>query len=322
MPRIAIRMEGANIAEVRGRGSRENPSDQNLDEYIAGTDIVERKIAEFPDGKAYQKKVTDMKRLTEIDHKMQLHTPLDASELVFLYEIDSPIQGFGYSRDPRIKELRSQRNPEEDMPIVFACEPSQIARSPSEIKPGVRAYVGPLVPGIFTRLTEATVEHIYTSFPERKIQIQQFEIGKKNKKQLEDALNQAGGFVSSQAKVYIDLDFHYFPFLQRNVVHTVEAKFQDLGIDDWTLLMDAGEAVDRLGLELCPIEVALQYSLKFSNRPVNDIVAIPVKHNASKLRPIYSVQRESEGVSLSAYWPKYFHLMNASDKVVFLLSKK
>lgn len=50
IPRVAIRMEGDNIGEVRGIADN-----QNLDPYVGG--IVQEKLAEFPDGQAYEKKL-------------------------------------------------------------------------------------------------------------------------------------------------------------------------------------------------------------------------------------------------------------------------
>lgn len=64
IPRVAIRMQKNRIAEVRGIAEQ-----QNLDPYIS--EVVEKKLAEFPDGKTYQKKVADMKILTEIEKKTQ-----------------------------------------------------------------------------------------------------------------------------------------------------------------------------------------------------------------------------------------------------------
>ncbi|MEK7625252.1 MAG: hypothetical protein AAB467_02775, partial [Patescibacteria group bacterium] len=49
IPRAAIRMRGKSIVEVRGIAA-----DQNLDPYIG--EIVQMKMQEFPDGKAYEKK--------------------------------------------------------------------------------------------------------------------------------------------------------------------------------------------------------------------------------------------------------------------------
>ena len=65
VPRAAIRMEGLEIGEVRGIAP-----EQNLDPYI--NDVVNDKMTEFPDGEEYQKKVVNMKYLTEIDKNTNL----------------------------------------------------------------------------------------------------------------------------------------------------------------------------------------------------------------------------------------------------------
>jgi len=112
-----------------------------------------------------------------LEQKVQVKQNLDVSDLVFLYEINAKIEGFGYEPDVRITELRSKRNPEEDMPIVFGCEKSQIARSVSQIRPDTKAYVGKLVPGLFDLLQQSKIEHVYTSFPEGKIRKEKNGIG-------------------------------------------------------------------------------------------------------------------------------------------------
>lgn len=147
-------MEDERIAEVRGIAE-----EQNLDSYISP--VIDEKLKEFPDGPKYQQRVDDMKRLTDIDRKTQKGEPLETSDLALLYEIDSHIQGFGYSRDPRIREIRGLRNPEEDMPIVFGYTQAQIAHSPEALRPDTKAYVGLLVPGIFDSLAKQQIEHVY-----------------------------------------------------------------------------------------------------------------------------------------------------------------
>ena len=122
VPRAAIRMQEGSIAEVRGIAY-----EQNLDPYI--NDVVKDKLKEFPDGAQYEKKNQNMKLLTAIDNKAKQNQPLDKEDLTFLYELNQTIEGFGYQRDPRINELRQQRKPEDDMPVVFDCEPEQIARN-------------------------------------------------------------------------------------------------------------------------------------------------------------------------------------------------
>ncbi|HNP79453.1 MAG TPA: NAD(P)H-dependent glycerol-3-phosphate dehydrogenase, partial [Candidatus Pacearchaeota archaeon] len=176
IPRIAIRMQGNDIGEVRGVAD----NDQNLEGNMV--DIAQNKMNEFPGAEKYIKKSADMKFLTQIDKKTQNNEELNKDELTFLYEIDSPIQGFGYKTDPRIKEIRSQRNPEQDMLIIFDCTKDQIAHNQKEINENTKAYVGELFPSIFQTLQ---TEHIYTEFPEGKIRRYNIEIGGKSKKELE-----------------------------------------------------------------------------------------------------------------------------------------
>ena len=58
-------MQENSIAEVRGIAP-----DQNLDPYIAP--IVQEKMKTFPDGAQYEKKASDMKRLTTLEEKAKL----------------------------------------------------------------------------------------------------------------------------------------------------------------------------------------------------------------------------------------------------------
>lgn len=170
VPRVVmvINNQGA-ITEVRGVARGEN-----LDPYIG--EVVEAKLTEpaFKEkGAAYKKKSADMKRLTTVDHKVKARQPLDKEDLIFLYEINAPIEGFGYEheRDPRIDELRKHRNKEDDMLVIFACTKEQITHTPDEITAHTKAYVGKLEPGVFDRIREHNIKHVYTSFPDGKIDI-------------------------------------------------------------------------------------------------------------------------------------------------------
>ena len=125
-PRIAIRMDGkSNIGEVRGVGER-----QNLEGCM--TPIAEEKLNEFPDKDKYLKKVNDMKLLTEIDNKVNKNIELNKEDLRFLYEIDSKIEGFGYCKDSRIKEIIDKRNNKKDLTIVFNCKDENIGTKLSD----------------------------------------------------------------------------------------------------------------------------------------------------------------------------------------------
>ena len=147
IPRSAIRMEGDKIAEVRGIAK-----DQNLDPYVS--DIVNEKMDEFPDGKAYQKKAADMKRVTDIDKKVKAKTQLTKGDLRFLYEIDNNIEGFGYQKDPRIKEILDTRiDKRADLAFVLSCAPEAISFSKDEaLQGGIKFHYGDLY---LNRLTSA-----------------------------------------------------------------------------------------------------------------------------------------------------------------------
>jgi len=138
IPRVAIRMEGDNIGEVRGIGP-----DQNLDPYIG--EIADKKLKEFPDGAQYNKRVEDMELLTAIDKKQNAAQDLTVEELRFLYEIDSKIEGFGYNKDPRIQAIIEKRNPKADISLVTGFAPEEIGLSAHEVtKGGIKCYCGNL----------------------------------------------------------------------------------------------------------------------------------------------------------------------------------
>ena len=132
-PRIAIRMEGNNIGEIRGVASN-----QNLENGFE--DILEEKLKEFPDRDKYKKKNQDMNMLTNIYNKINKdpNVELSKEELRFIYEIDYQITGFGFQIDPRIEEIKSKRKSKrtvkKDLSIVFECKKNEIGFNENDLK--------------------------------------------------------------------------------------------------------------------------------------------------------------------------------------------
>ena len=108
-PHLAIRMNGKNkIGEVRGILPH-----QNVEPIMQ--EVLNNKLEEFgPEADHYRKKNEDMRHLTELEHKQEKGETFTGEDLLFIYEVDSKIEGFGYQRDPRIKGLVDGRNFEED----------------------------------------------------------------------------------------------------------------------------------------------------------------------------------------------------------------
>jgi len=138
IPRLAIRMEGDKIGEIRGIAP-----DQNLDPYI--NEVLEKKLKDFPDAPHYKKKVEDMKRMTEIEKKNKRGESFSKEDLRFLYEVDGKIQGFGWEPDPRIQELIKGRNMKQDLAFVFDCSEQEISLTKEEaLRGGIKFHYGDL----------------------------------------------------------------------------------------------------------------------------------------------------------------------------------
>ena len=313
VPRAAIRMQGNEIGEVRGIGA-----DQNLDPYIG--DVVKKKLTEFPDGQKYEKKEANMKLLTQIDNKTKLKQPLTKDELLFLYEVNTKIEGFGYQRDPRIEEIISQRNPKEDAPIVFECEPNQIAYSEKEISKNTKAYIGPLFKGIFQK----NIERIGTSFPEGMIKKMEAEIGGKNKKELEKELKENKVWISDYAKSMMDnSDFTTSKKLEQLNLARITVK--SLGFPNGATTDEIYKKAEELGLELCPAEVGPQLRLQYLDQPNGEYIFIGMKQisDSDGYPDVFGVSRYDGGLlRLFGYLARPGHGWDGRSGFVFRMPRK
>lgn len=313
IPRVAIRMEEDRIGEVRGIAE-----EQNLDPYI-GT-VVQKKLQEFPDGKVYEKKVQNMKILTDIDRKVGQGQSLNRDELIFLYEINGTIEGFGYQRDPRVKELRDKRNAKVDAPIVLDCRPNEIAWSNGEVNKNTKAYIGPLFPGVFK--TFGNLEQIYTSFPEGKIRREAVGAGGKSVAELERTLKQNKINVSGYAGDMMKKP-EFMTLKSREVVDLVHLKVGDLGFTDYPTTDQLYEAAGRFGLELCPPEAGPELRLKYTDQPLGEWEYVAMKQIAdSGGNPrVFKLLRHDDGLWLDGYWARPTNRWNLDNGFVFRIRK-
>lgn len=329
-PRACVRLIDGKIAEVRGVADEA----QNLETQFV--DIAREKYKEFPGGEQYEKKASDMKQLTSIYKSQEAGHPLTADDLKFLYEIDSSIQGFGYGRDPRISELRSTRDPEVDMPLIFECEPAQIARSVAEINESTKAYVGPTVEtrinqqtgqaeileeykGIFQKL--AHVEHIYTSFPEGRIQ-RTVEIGGMAVEQIKQELRERNINISTYAEDM--LDSKDFTTLENpEEIDLVRLKVGDLGFTQYATTDEIYTRAKELGLELCPAEVGPHQRLKDLGQPLDDWYRIAMKQILGRYGSphVFYLGRRDDGLWLDVDSVGPDYKWNPGNEFVFRLRK-
>ena len=322
IPRAAIRMQSESIAEVRGIAP-----DQNLDPYIG--DIVQKKLQEFPDGAAYEKKNNDMKILTLIENKTKQNILLNKDELIFLYEINFPIEGFGYQKDPRIKEIRDQRNPKFDAPIVFECAPEEIAWKKEEINEKTKAYVGSLFKGIF----QMNIENIYTIFPEGRIEKGSLEIGGLTEEELEREIKNKKDSQGRNYQIY-----SYSESMMRNrdftvsknpeQIELIRLKVKDLGFAQNPTTDELYAKAKELGLELCPAETGPHLRLKYEEvfkreQPMNEYLRVAMKQitDSDGDPEVFRVYRSDDGFWLGLNWASPTYKWDLGGEFVFRFRK-
>ena len=275
IPRIAIRMEGQNKIAEDPRGVFD--SQQNLEPNMV--DILDEKLKDFGgEADAYRKKSEDIRMLTALEKKRESDESFTKDDLVLLYEINGTIEGFGDRKDSRIDELRQGRNAEEDMLVIFECAREQIAHVPSQINENTKAYVGQLEPGIFQRLPE-NLEHVYTSFPEKKIRRENVKIGGKSAEQLISEMEAAGIDISNYAKSMLK-NREFVPGKNPEEATLIRLTVADLGFKSSATIDQIYERAQILGLELCPADTGPNYRLKYRNQPLNEWIYMGMKQIA------------------------------------------
>lgn len=311
IPRIAIRMQGENIGEVRGVAD----NDQNLEGNMAS--FAEEKMKDLPGAERYKKASADMKALTLIEKKTKKNETLTKDDLSFLYEIDSKIEGFGYEKDPRIAELRKTRNPEEDMLVVLECTKEEIAHNPNEIDQNTKAFLGKLEPGIFDLIQKYNIEHIYTSFPEGKIRKETIEIGGKTAKELKNAIK-ARMKISEYAEYM--MDSKEFQTLKKpESAELIRLSVRDLGFEKGATTDEVYQKAEQLGLELCPAEVGPHYRLKYADQPLGEWFYIAMKQIADRNGnpSVFYLERREGGLWLNCSWAKPGSRWDCRQQVCF-----
>ncbi len=316
-PRLAIRMDGdSKIGEVRGILPH-----QGVEPLMQ--EALDEKLGEFGgEADVYRKKSTDMRILTALAEKYEKGQVFSKEDLVFLYEINGIIEGFGYEEDPRIKELRADRNAEEDMLVIFDCTRDQIAHVPSEISENTKAYVGQLEPGIFGKLP-GTLEHIYTSFPEKKIRRESVEIGGKSAQELIREMEQAHINISNYAKSMLE-NREFVPGKQSEEMTLIRLTVADLGFRTGATTEKIYERAEALGLELVPPDGGPHYRLKYQNQPLGEWVYMGMKQMAdSGGNPgVFGLERDDDGLWLvDIDWAHARDEWIPNDKFVFRLRK-
>ncbi len=312
IPRVAIRMQENQIAEVRGIAP-----DQNMDPFIS--DVVQNKMSEFPDGESYKKKSSDMKRLTELEKKNRSGEELDKIDLRFLYEMDSSIEGFGYHKDPRIAELLESRDKNADACIVFDCTPDQVAHSVNELDDDTVAYIGEWSPEVLKNIPN-TVKYLYESFPEKKIFKKTIVLSTKTPEQYQQELiaqgNKIGSFALSMLKKINALP-------QSEKVDLVQFNVKQLGFPSGATLEQIFDKAKRLNLDLCPPQVGPELRLSYADQTYGEYLRIAMEpiNDSDGYPSLFDVHRNDIEPWLGSSSGRLGNHWGADGKFVFHVRK-
>ncbi len=316
IPRVSIKMKGGAIQQVRGIAGG-----QNLDTYI--TNVAKEKLHGFDDGESLEKRLLDTDRLGHIEHKIKTQETLDSDELRFLYEIDSPIEGFGYQRDPRIRELRNTRDKKADALVVFNCEEGQIARNLQDIREGTQVYIGPLVKGIFEKTEEAGVKYLYTEFPEHRVELDSLVTGGKSKQELEQELRQEGIKISIPAEQMLR-NPEFITSNDSETINTVLLDVADFGFKEEPNIDQILARARELGLDRCSGEVGIYRRLKDRNQPSGSWYIISMKRidAGDGDGRVFRLLRTGSKIQLHDYWSHPTDSYSLSTRILFQSTNK
>lgn len=112
VPRIAIRMNGDDIGEIRGVAAGQNIED-GLEK------IIEEKLKTIPNIRQETRErslmcIEDAKKLSELVYKLNHQQDFSKEDIMFIYEANGRIHCFGYLMDPRIAKILKERNNQQD----------------------------------------------------------------------------------------------------------------------------------------------------------------------------------------------------------------
>ena len=127
VPRLCIRMYKDNIIrEICGVAPK-----QNIESGFE--DIIIDKIKDFNDKFEFMYGLNQLQFLSKIYQKFKSNQELTKDDLIFLYEINFNIVGVVPHKDPRIKEILSNRDKKYDLSLIFNCNEDEIALTQDEV---------------------------------------------------------------------------------------------------------------------------------------------------------------------------------------------
>ncbi len=222
----------------------------------------------------------------------------------------------------------SRKTPKEDAAKILQIvegikiEAEAVAYNLWEINSRTRAYIGSLVPGIFSEVPPE-LEHIYVSFPDNKIHFSDVEFGGKSvtvlERELKDRHIMATPLATSMLR---SPEFVSSPHTEKATV--VRLTGRDLGFSKLAITNEVYARAQKLGLELCPHDLAVQHRVDYQDPREYDTVnfAMPQISDSDGHLAIFMSSNDEDRPWLSSSWAKWDDNQSSWNSWIFLLRKK
>lgn len=221
----------------------------------------------------------------------------------------------------------SKVNSREQVLAALGLTPGQLAQHPNQITPDTKAYVGDLVNRdsqgkiipIFRKL--ATVENIYTSYPEGQIPSWDLEIGGKSPAELERDLDSAKIEVSQAARSMVRSS-QFTTLDESKTRRLVMPSVSDMGFQTAAITSQIFERAAELGLDECDPEVAVYQRLADRDQKKNTVYYIGMNRidDSGAYHPgVFRLERDFAGLWLSDRWARSDRSWSSEVRMAFSL---
>lgn len=204
--------------------------------------------------------------LDYIEEKVDSQLPLTRMELIFIYEPSTSQNSTDIKA--RCEKLKQSRDVNQDLPVIFDCDPKRIIHNESELRNAIRqnidikVYSGDLFVGMF-QLLPKNVEWVYSSFPEGQIMQKSIKLGTgfKDSDDFVEALAKRGKKIVPLVRETMD-SFKDFWAQKESELRLIIMSSNDLGFGDEANINDVFRVAESLDLKKCPPEAGPQLFLQ------------------------------------------------------------
>ncbi len=196
-----------------------------------------------------------------------------------------------------------------------------VAYSLEQLNNKTRVYIGQLEPGMFKNFPKS-IEHVYTRFPERELQLESLGIGGQTGSELQGLMQKNQVKLPEFTKNKLDSP-DFLTSKQLEEVDLIKLKVEDLGLGERPTTDQIYARIAELGLDLCLPEVGPYYRLAHLDQPTDDRVIVGMKPFADQDGSLYvfRVERDARGLWLNDDWAEPDDQWDPDDQFLFRLRK-